>query len=395
MKGKVYKITETKTGKEYTSWRAVWRDPKGIRKTKRFKTEAEANTHIAIKEIEGQNDAIISHAPRLTTLSEDQLRDAEAASGILSGTGATFTEVAQAYVRKVSHAYLNLGNAVDLFMAAKKREGLRPRSIQGLRHLLSSFQVDRDEKLVSEITETDCERWISEGKAKKSQRERHFALSGLFGWLQGHRIDGSTVLSDNPLANLKPVKVPVKHPEILTTKQCKALMNAAQEHRSGEWTAYFTLALFLAMRPSEISDMAEGAGWERIDLEERTVEIRSNKTGERRSASIPPNALPFLKLARAAGHPIQPPGLAKNQRAIRKAASIDHWPRDVMRHTGISMRVASGETQAAVADWAGNSVAMIRKHYDGLAKKREAVAFHKIAPKRKDGKVVQFKQISA
>lgn len=387
MKGKVYYITEKRNGREYTCYRAMWIDRKGKRHSKRFQSEAEAETHLSLMRVQYLNDDVL-HRPRMTTLTDSQLRDAEAAIELLVGKEASLVDVATEFVRKRTFPKLELGQAIDRFMDAKKREGLRPRTIETLDHLLARFVRGQEFTMVSTLTEKDCLRWIDSGKAPKTKRERHFALTGFFRWLSGHKIDGQLVIGDNPMANLRPVRVPAYDPEILTADQCKALMKAAQEHRNGEWTPYFTLALFLAMRPSEITDMAAWNGWESIDFEEKRVEIRSSKTGQKRVAAIPENALAFLRASKAAGHPIQPAGIAKNLRNIRKAAKITHWPRDIMRHTGISMRVASGETQAAVADWAGNSVSMIRKHYDGLAKKKESEAFCEIEPENDFGNVV-------
>lgn len=61
------------------------------------------------------------------------------------------------------------------------------------------------------------------------------------------------------------------------------------------------------------------------------------------------------------------------------AAGIE-WVQDVLRHTGISHLVRLRDSFAEAAQIAGNSEAMIPRHYLGRVTKEEAARFYAILP---------------
>ena len=394
MRSKVYTMSESKDGRSYQYYLASWTDARGVRHRKRFGDLKEAKTFLGLRTVETLNDEV-KHAPRMTTLTDDQLRDAENAIALLGDLAGSLSEAVAAYIKPRSVFRIPVRDAIARFLEIKESEGLRPRAQQALRHLLRKFQADREHRILSSVTADEIRQWIGEGTAKKSQRERHFALTGLFRWADRQQTHGQPWILSNPMTGLLPVKLQKHEPEALTADECLRLMRTAESHRNGLFVPYMVLGLFCALRPSEIADLAERKGWGAVNLRTGKLKLTSNKTSSRRVVQIPPNAMEWLSPFKTAGSPVLPGGLPKNLRAIRAAAEISHWPRDVMRHTGISMRLASGKPSSEVADWAGNSPKIIKEHYDALVDDPDEVElFYSIRPGNASGKVVAFSKES-
>jgi hypothetical protein len=82
--------------------------------------------------------------------------------------------------------------------------------------------------------------------------------------------------------------------------------------------------------------------------------------------------------------------------AVKRAAGwgsekkkLTPWTQDIMRHTAISNHLAYFQHEGKTAAWAGNSPDIIQRHYKGLVKQADAVAFWGIAPVKR--KVVRLK----
>lgn len=394
MKASVRTVKEKKNGKVYTSYRVRWSDAKGIARHKRFNDLGEARTFAALRQVEALNAEVL-HAPRMTTLTDEQLRDAEAAFAVMDGL-ATLATAAESYRATHALAALTIERAVDLYLDAKESEGVRPRTLQGLRHLSRLFVAHvTPTRKVATLSASDCQAWIMAGAAPKSKRERHFALSGLFNWVLRQRTNtGARYLSESPVASLRPVKLPVKgNPDFLSPAEVERFLRAAEAHDRGRWVPYVVLATFCALRPSEIADLSAGAGWDAFKGDGRRLSVASHKVTQRRLMAVPENAQRWLAPYRAAGSPIVPvTRINENIAAIRDAAKIAHWVRDILRHTGITYRLAYGNTTAEVADWAGNSARIIKDAYDGQAEPEDAQRFYAILPADAGGKVVNFKK---
>jgi integrase len=64
---------------------------------------------------------------------------------------------------------------------------------------------------------------------------------------------------------------------------------------------------------------------------------------------------------------------------VAKGAKVD-LPRNVFRHTAISMRVAVSGDIAKTSFWAGSSPEIIREHYLGIVTPEDAATFFSLGP---------------
>ena len=90
--------------------------------------------------------------------------------------------------------------------------------------------------------------------------------------------------------------------------------------------------------------------------------------------------------------PIVPTNL---QHLREKAVEKFDLTHDVMHHTFISMFVAKFRSVGEAALQAGNSEAIIRKHYLDLKTEEEAAEFARIIPKRRIEQVLRLLPVAA
>lgn len=357
----------------------------GEQRRKRCKTEAEA---IGIKqawELEALN--VAAPVAITTRLTEAQAREAEA---IFHRIGA------QSLTQLVDYALLNfrpsdkaltVSAAWDKFQAAKLAANLRDASLRTLKQRLNRLVKTHGTDFVS-VVSSDAIRLLifREGSGNVNRESDYRAFTNFFNWCveQGF-------CSASPMSQIDPIALDEREPEILNVAECRALMHAACAHKDGKLVPYFVLALFCAIRPTELarlSALGRGKLWEAIDLQAKTVTIgpKIAKMRARRIVTIPDNAVAWLADFEAAKPLLVPSNWRKDFDAVKSAAGFGTgpgekpWPMDVLRHTGISMHLAKHNNEGLTASWAGNSPDIIHRHYKALVKPTEVQPFYAILP---------------
>ena len=202
-------------------------------------------------------------------------------------------------------------------------------------------------------------------------------------------------LAENPIAKIPKHKINKSRAtaETLTADQVKALMKFLETYTGpaerkntapqpkGFLVPFFALALFAGVRPDwkhgEISKLTPAD----IDFSTGTIRIepRTSKVNERRTIKIQPNLRAWLEKYPIERYPqIPPKNVDRILREVRQKFALGH---DVLRHTYISMTVGAFRSIGDAALQAGNSEAVIRKHYLDLKSTEEAEQFWKIVPK--------------
>ena len=166
---------------------------------------------------------------------------------------------------------------------------------------------------------------------------------------------------------------------------------------------YYALTLFAGIRP----DFKDGeirklqAKDIRFDTKVIIIEPGASKVNEKRTIKMQPNLIKWLEKYPIEKYTIIPPRRFRDLWVqVRKHHNLTH---DVMRHTFISMTVGAFRSVGDASLQAGNSEAIIRKHYLDLKSTEEADAFWRIVPKgvklpeleKKDGWFVEKKQSAA
>jgi integrase len=360
-------------------WRVSGTKKDGSRVRQNFKNELEALGKKQELETADLNHQAIPF--RQTKLTPEQIADAERAlpelkAGTLLGAVRFFNENFQDPLKPVK-----LTDAVETFRAEKAAAKLRPETLNNLRFRLGAFvEFIPADKLVSEIMPEQINDFLhrtnGKSRGKRTIKNDRLALSNFFTWatLRKH-------CAKNPMDAVAKVRAGSSRPEILDLAAVRNLLDAASKHENGKCIPYFVLGLFCGLRPTETERLA----WDKIDLKDKliTIDAETAKVTEaehcnERYVAISENAAAWLLPHSIARLPL---GIdRKDFEAVKALAGIKKWPQDVLRHTAISNYQAQHKHEGLTAEWAGNSVKVVRKHYRRPIKPADAASFWEIFP---------------
>lgn len=167
----------------------------------------------------------------------------------------------------------------------------------------------------------------------------------------------------------------------ITADQTAKLMAYAETYRGGILVPYFALCLFAGIRPCVLSGEIMKLRPEHVRLDTGTIHIEPevSKVRMKRLVTIQPNLAAWLRAYSLDRYVIVPDNAQRLRRKVFEEFDLTH---DVMRHTFISMHMAKFRSMGEAALQAGNSEAIIRKHYLDLKSPAEAEQFFGILPKR-------------
>lgn len=367
-----------------TSWRVVgWLHGERVRKN--FKTRAEASAEKAALEVRA---AQTEQGMRTvaTTLTAEQVREAETVFHRLRGRPCPLTFYVDFALTNYQEPEQRkkLVDACADYLAAKQREfDQQMLSKSQLRHIrweMTRLAKQFPELSVAEITSTALTACLESARGgMKNYNNRRGLLSTFFkfcfmrGWV-----------AQNPIPKVPHHRLRRKRgiATTLTPEHARKVMEFAESYEGGALVPFFALCLFAGIRPGvpegEISRLRPSA----IDLKKREIHITIgvSKVSEPRTTTIQPNLVAWLE-AYPMGETAIPLGdFNKRRQAIWRKMGLTQ---DVMRHTFISMFVAKFRSIGEAAIQAGNSEAIIRRHYLNLKSREEAEAFFGILPRRR------------
>jgi integrase len=162
--------------------------------------------------------------------------------------------------------------------------------------------------------------------------------------------------------------------EIYTPGQFAAILHAAPPHL----IPILAIGGFAGMRKAEMDRL----DWNAVDLERRMIEVRAGqaKTASRRIIPISDNLAAWLAPLQRTGKIVPDPDFHRQITALADALKVG-WPRNVLRHSFISYRIAKVKSADQVALEAGNSPNIIFKHYRELTTEEQADEWFGILPR--------------
>ena len=321
--------------------------------------------------------------------------------------GATLAEAVDHYAKflESKRGGIPLPQVVEELIAEKKADELSVRYQQDLRLRLGRFNKAFLTKTTREIQTADIDGFltglgVSIGTVRTFRRDIRtlFKFAVKKGYAEKNPTDGARNPKEKARGKI----------EILSIEQTFRLLNACDD----SILPAVAIAAFCGLRQAEI----ERLQWAAVDLGEKiiTVDATIAKTGSRRTVDIPANAIKWIvRLAKATGavmpadfrrlfdrarvragfkpsfegraddvlrHLLE--AVEKRAKAIGKKRDdiLLPWPANCLRHGAISYRLAQSKDIGKVATSAGNSPAIIARHYLELVKPSAAQAFFKILP---------------
>lgn len=382
-----FAVTRFENRNGVISWRVDGR-LHGVRIRKNFKTREEAIAEKATQELKAlQADAGLQSAT--TFLSEEQLREAETAFNRLKEKPRSlsfYLDYALTNYREPETQRL-LADAVADYTAAKQHEREQDQISEShlvfMKRDLKRFVRSFPKATVAELTAERLINYFNLGKPSlKTYNNRRGIVSTFlkFAFQRGW-------ISENPIAKVPHHRIRRKRGAVATLSTAKAaeLMAAVEALDGGRFVPFFALCLFAGIRPCLRTGEILRLKPEDVNIETGFIFVSADvsKVREPRKVTIQPNLIAWLKAYPPTDErPIVPKNLQHVRARIAKTHGLSH---DIMRHTFISMFVAKFRSIGEAAIQAGNSEAIIRKHYLDMKSQTEAEEFFGIMPKKPAG----------
>jgi hypothetical protein len=376
-------------------------DGKTIRKN--FQSRSDAVEYRQKLEIEFLNGESTGQTV-WTTLTHDQNRDAITAVNLLkrAGSDRSLSFAVDFFLRHYRSAreHVTLEDAAKAYVDEKKAECSRglisgPQWVKidkELRRLVRMFP----DKLLADLGPEDLRAFLSDrgdgassAPSLKTWNNRRGYLSTFYKYCLAEKLASVNPVLDVPQYRIKKSRGTA---ETLDAASAERFMHWLESYRgkgkkNGSWwgeagclVPYFALALFAGVRPDwRDGEMAKLRPEHiRMDTGVILIEPDVSKVNEKRSIKIQPNLRMWLERYPLSMYPIIP---ARRFRLllldVRREWTLAH---DVMRHTFISMTVGAFRSVGDAALQAGNSEAIIRRHYLDLKSVEEADRFWRIVP---------------
>ena len=269
-------------------------------------------------------------------------------------------------------AEVTVAKAAEEFLAAKKQDGASVRYLAQLRSDINRFK-DGFAVPILQIKSHQIDGWLRElGGAPRSRNSTHTSLRTFFSWAKSRSY---LPKSEETAAEAVPkVRVGDTEAEIFAPEQLGKILEAAPD----ELVPFIALGAFAGLRAAEITRIE----WSAIDLERRYITIRAGqaKTASRRIVPVSDNLREWLLPHVGEGLVVPSAEIYRKVTALARRLGIA-WPHNVLRHSFISYRIAKVKNANEVALEAGNSPAVIFKHYRELATEEQADAWFAIRPR--------------
>jgi integrase len=374
----------------YDSGKKGWQvacqvDGKRIRET--FPTKGEAETRAAQirQQVENEGHAAFS-------LDADTRVEAVRAVEKLTPHNATITDAVDHYCEHVLkyRAAPTVTEIVEKLVADAAANRRRERTIKDLRHRLSAFAKTFGNRRVAEITREELKNWLHDPTLSARSRINYAVkLSQLWNYAIANGWAENNIPASIPRPDAEDGE-----PDIFTVEQASRLLEHAADY---DLLAYVALGLFAGLRSAEINRL----DWSNVKLAERSIIVGAAvaKKRSRRVVEINDTLAAWLPGYAKTKGPVVPLDSNRTLYArlakLAKAAALDHWPDNGLRHSCASYSLALTGDAVRVAYQLGNSADMIHRHYKALVTKTAAERFFALRPAADAaGKIVAMKAVA-
>ncbi len=366
-----------------------WLDGQRVRNNFRTRAEAEAERQVLeVQRAQGETGIRTT----ITRLTDEQIGEAETVFARVAGLPRPLAFYVDYAINNYSEpeSQKTLADAVKEYTAAKDHEREQDQISEShlvfMKRDLKRFLRHFPKVNVSDLTAERLIAYFNYGKVKKPSLKTYNNRRGIvsnflkFSFQRGW-------IKENPIAKVPHHRIRRKRGAVATLSTAKAaeLMAAVEALDGGRFAPFFALCLFAGIRPCLRTGEILRLKPEDVNLETGFIFVSADvsKVREPRKVTIQPNLLAWLKAYPPTDErPIVPKNLQHVRARIAKAHGLSH---DIMRHTFISMFVAKFRSIGEAAIQAGNSEAIIRKHYLDMKSQTEAEEFFGIMPKKPTG----------
>lgn len=183
-------------------------------------------------------------------------------------------------------------------------------------------------------------------------------------------------LPENPCSTLEKISVPIDDPKFLSVAQAQTVLTAS--HNKPDIQTYVAIAMFCGLRKAEMGRLTNKA----VYLGDREIVLSAaiTKTKQRRVVKIPENAVKYInpQILQQHGTDIifDKAFFQRLKRWLHKLPF--KWTQNAFRHTAATYYLAQTKNEYETARQMGHSITILKQHYAGLAREKEAIAFYQL-----------------
>jgi integrase len=347
-----------------------------------FKTKVEAEA-----ERMRQKTTLERHGREAIGLPQHELSDFIRTRKQLAEYGKTISDAAAYYadhLERVRRCKVTVKQLAAEVIEAKRCDGMSKVYLADLRKRFGHFSRDFGDRPVADITVEEVDDWLRNLKLAPKSRANYRANIGvLFSYAVRRRM-----LDFNPILHTAKPKLPDNPPEIFKVDELRTLLEAANA-TTDDVLPMLAIGAFTGLRDAEIRRLH----WSEVDLVRGHVEVKgaNAKGARRRIVPMQPNLLAWLQPYSGLSGSVVPKGARKKLERVRAAAGLTKWPKNGLRHSFASYRLAAiNDAPKVSAELGHTSPAMLYNVYRELVLPSEAERYWKIEPAEQTGKVVAF-----
>jgi integrase len=286
-------------------------------------------------------------------LTDRQKVEAAECYRILGKEDASLLEAVHHYVAYLAQAKQSapIRQLFEELLVAKRQDGLSSKYLADLRSKLGRFVAAFSDTLACNLTAPTLEAWLrglKMGSVSRESYRRNISVMLEFGRRRG-------ALRVNPATDIKITRRPEGEVSILSPEDVARLLECC----TPDLKPYVAICAFAGLRPSEAASL----DWSNIHFDTMQIEVKARHSKTRRHRLVPmqSNLVAWLQPHKGKNGPIG--YLRRKFRAAYKAAGMEHWKTDVLRHSYGTFRLPILKSADALALEMGNSPAVIFRHY--------------------------------
>jgi len=347
-----------------------------------FKTRAEADA-----ERLRQLTTLERHGREALGLPQREMSDFITAKRKLAEYGKTINDAVHFLVdhlERVRRCKTTVAELAAELLEAKRKDGRSEIYLRDLRNILAIFCRDFGDRPVASVTMEEIDNWLRALPGSPKTRTNFRAnISVSFGYAARRRM-----IENNPVLHTAKPKLPDNPPDIFTVDQLRALLEAAQR-TAPNVLPMLAIGAFTGLRDAEIKRL----DWSEVDLARGHIEVKAAKakSARRRIVPIQPNLAAWLRPYSGMKGRLAPEGYRSSLDRVHKAASLARWPKNGLRHSFASYRLAAIHDAPRVASELGHaSPTMLYSTYREVVLPEEAERYWKLEPVADAANVAAF-----
>jgi len=347
-----------------------------------FKTRAEADA-----ERLRQLTTLERHGREAIALPQQELSDFITARKKLAEYGETIVDALKFrvdHLERVRRCKITVAELAVEVVEAKRKDGRSAKYVNDLRLKLKRFCQDFGDRPIAAVGVGEIDKWLRDLDCQPKSRAQYRANIGVL-FSHAERLG---MIDRNPVLRTAKPKLVDAPPEIFAVDELRALLETANRE-TPEVLPMLTIGAFAGLRDAEIKRL----DWSEVDLARGYIEVKAAKAKSARRRIIPIQLNLAAWLAPYSGKKgmVVPVNARKKLDTVRKAAGLARWPKNGLRHSFASYRLAAIHDAPRVASELGHmSPQMLYSTYREVVLPEEAERYWNIAPAVETQNVVAF-----